>query len=100
MISDERVEERADQPYVAIRATVTIDGFGELLGPAWGEVFGWLGQRGIEPAGPPLIRYRVIDMERQMEIDIGVPTSSSVTGDGRVVGDVLPGGRWAADGRR
>jgi effector-binding domain-containing protein len=95
VITDERVEDRGDQPYAAIRATVTMDGFGDLLGPSWGEVFGWLAERGIEPAGPPLIRYRVIDMERQLEIDIGVPTAAPVNGDGRVVGDTLPAGRYA-----
>ena len=95
MISDERIEERDDQPYAAIRTTVTMDGFGEVLGPMWGEVFGWLGARGIEAAGPPLIRYRVIDMERQMSIDVGVPIAEPAQGDGRVIGDVLPAGRWA-----
>jgi effector-binding domain-containing protein len=95
MISDERVEERGGVPYAAIRTTVSMDGFGDQLGPMWDEVFGWLGERGIAPAGAPIIRYRVIDMERQLAIDVGVPTAEPVDGDGRVVGDILPGGRYA-----
>jgi effector-binding domain-containing protein len=96
MISDRRVETREDQDYAAIRAEVSMDGFGDLLGPMWGEVFGWLGSRGIEPAGPPLIRYDVIDMQRGMEIEVGVPVGAPVEGDDRVTGGFLPGGRYAA----
>jgi effector-binding domain-containing protein len=60
----------------------------------WREVFGWLAARGIEPAGPPLIRYRIIDMDRELSIDVGVPIAEPAQGDGRVIGDVLPAGRW------
>ena len=95
MIRDERVETRPDQPYAAIPAEVSMDGFGEILGPMWGEVFGWLGSRGIEPAGPPLIRYKVIDMERTMQIEVGVPVAAPIDGDDRVIGGVLPAGRYA-----
>jgi len=95
VIRDERVETRPDQPYAAIPAEVSMDGFGDLLGPLWGEVFGWLGTRGIEPAGPPLIRYKVIDMERTMQIEVGVPVAAPIDGDDRVIGGVLPAGRYA-----
>jgi effector-binding domain-containing protein len=96
MISDQRVEERVDQPYAAIRTEVTMDGFGEILGPMWGEVFSWLGQRGIDPGGPPMIRYLVVDMARALQIDVGFPVAGPVAGDGRIIGEVLPGGRYAS----
>jgi effector-binding domain-containing protein len=95
MISDQRVETRPDQHYAAIRTEVSMDGFGDLLGPLWGEVFGWLGGRGVEPAGPPIIRYDVIDMERAMEIEVGVPVGAPVEEDDRVIAGVLPSGRYA-----
>jgi hypothetical protein len=60
-----QITERADQPYVAIRANVTmaqLPGFADRLG----EVFGWLAEQGVAPAGPPFFRYNVIDMERQL----------------------------------
>jgi effector-binding domain-containing protein len=95
MISVQRVEQRVDQPYAAIRTEVGMGGFGEVLGPMWGEVFGWLGRRGIEPAGPPLIRYLVIDMAHGLQIDVGVPVVGPISGDGRIIGEVLPGGRYA-----
>jgi effector-binding domain-containing protein len=60
------------------------------------EVFAWLGERGIAPAGAPFIRYHVINMETRMDIEIGVPVDHAVPGDGRVNAGVLPAGRYAA----
>ena len=85
---------RAEQPYVAIRAHVTMAELGGL-GARLGEVFGWLDARGLAPAGAPFFRYNVIDMERELEVDAGVPVAAAVDGDGQVVADVLPAGRYA-----
>ena len=47
------------------------------------------------PPGPPFFRYNVIDMERELEVDAGVPVAAAVDGDGQVVADLLPAGRYA-----
>jgi effector-binding domain-containing protein len=60
-----------------------------------GEVFGWLAERGSTPAGAPFFRYNVIDMERQLEVEAGVPVPKAVEGDDRVRAGVLPAGRYA-----
>jgi len=60
-----------------------------------GEVFGWLGAHGIAPAGPPFLKYNVIDMMRQLEIDNGVPVAAPVDGDAEVISGILPAGRYA-----
>jgi effector-binding domain-containing protein len=85
---------RAEQPYVAIAARVTM---AELpaLGARLGEVFGWLGARGLAPAGPPFFRYNVIDMTGELQVDAGVPVAAAVDGDGQVASGVLPAGRYA-----
>jgi effector-binding domain-containing protein len=60
------------------------------------EIFGWLGARGIAPAGPPFFRYHVIDMERQLQVEVGVPVEAPVTDDdGDVHAGILPAGRYA-----
>ena len=59
------------------------------------QVFTWLGQRGVVPAGPPFWKYNVIDMERGLEVEVGVPVATSVDGDDRVLAGVLPAGRYA-----
>jgi effector-binding domain-containing protein len=88
------IRERAEVPYVAIRAHLAMH---ELagLGQRLGEVFGWLAARGLAPAGPPFFRYNVIDMERQLEVEAGVPVLAVVPGDDQVISGVLPAGRYA-----
>jgi effector-binding domain-containing protein len=89
-----KIVTRAEQRYMAIRERVTMEELGGL-GARFGEVFAWLGARGLEPAGPPFFRYIVIDMTRQLEVEAGVPVATAVDGDDRVVADVLPAGRYA-----
>jgi effector-binding domain-containing protein len=60
------------------------------------EVYAWLGARGVPPAGPPFLKYNVIDMTRQLEIDNGVPVAAPVEVDGDVIAGVLPAGRYAS----
>ena len=85
---------RAGQPYVAISARVTMAGLGGL-GERLGEVFGWLGARGLAPAGAPFFKYNVIDMMRELEVEAGVPVAAAVDGDDHVLSGVLPAGRYA-----
>jgi effector-binding domain-containing protein len=89
-----QVEPRARQPYVAVRAHVSMAELGEL-GVRFGEVFSWLGARGVPPAGAPFFRYRVIDMERDLEVDVGVPVATALAGDQSITADVLPAGQYA-----
>jgi effector-binding domain-containing protein len=85
---------RAEQPYVAIRGHVSMAEIGAFA-VRTPEVFAWLGAHGLPPAGAPFLKYNVIDMMRQLEIDNGVPVAAPVDGDGHVVAGVLPGGRYA-----
>jgi effector-binding domain-containing protein len=88
------VVERAEQPYAAISATVPMAGLATELPPLIGEVFGWLAGQGVEPAGPPIWRYRLIDMSRELLVDVGVPVATAVSGNGRIVGGILPAGKY------
>ncbi len=93
MSTTPEIMERSAQPYVAIRADVTME---QLPGLAdrFGEVFGWLAERGKVPAGPPFLRYHVIDMERQLNVEAGVPVPTAVEGDHHVRAGVIPAGRY------
>jgi effector-binding domain-containing protein len=93
-MSGPEIVTRAEQPYVAIRGHVTM---AEIAAFAvrTGEVFGWLGARGLVPAGPPFLKYNVIDMARQLEMETGVPVAAPVDGGGEVISGVLPAGRYA-----
>jgi effector-binding domain-containing protein len=75
--------------------TVTMDGLSGAVDEAFPELFAWLGGSGIAPSGPPFIRYLVIDMAAELEIELAVPVSAPVAGTTRVRPGVLPEGRYA-----
>jgi DNA gyrase inhibitor GyrI len=81
------------QPYVAVTGAVTMDTIPEIA-DRFDEVFGWLARSGVEPAGPPFFRYRVIDMDRRLVMEAGVPTGTVLDGEGDVRPGVLPAGRY------
>jgi|SRR5579859_7897512 len=95
MSEEPKIVERTARPYVAIKALVTMDTLGTAVPPLNGEVFRWLGARGIAPAGPPFWKYNVIDMARGLELEAGVAITSAATSDERVLDGVLPAGRFA-----
>jgi effector-binding domain-containing protein len=89
------VETRIDQPYAAIPVRVSMDDLGSVVPPLTGQVFDWLADRGIRPAGPPFWRYVVVDMDADLELETGVAIASAVDSDERIRTGVLPGGRYA-----
>jgi effector-binding domain-containing protein len=94
-ISKATIIDRAAQPYVAITSSVPMGKLGSDLPPLVGEVFGWLGARDIAPAGDVFWKYNLIDMEGELEVEVGVTVATEVAGDDRVHGGVLPAGRYA-----
>jgi effector-binding domain-containing protein len=86
--------QRPAQPYVGISGWVTMTTVGSVADRI-PEIFGWLGGAGIAPAGPPFFRYHVIDMERQLQVEAGVPVASAVEGEGAIQAGTLPAGRFA-----
>jgi effector-binding domain-containing protein len=95
MAPQPRIIQRTEQPYVAIRALVTMTTFGEVAPGLHPEVRSWLDSRGVQPAGQPFFKFNVIDMDRQLEVEAGLPVAAPVTGEDRVLAGVLPAGRYA-----
>ena len=95
MITTPTIEVRPDQPYVARRSRVAMPELGPVIERGIAETGAWLGQRGLEPADAPFVRYRVVNMAGQLDVEVGFPVAASQTGDGRVEAGVLPGGRYA-----
>jgi effector-binding domain-containing protein len=91
--SSPAVIERAPQPYVAVPRTVTMATISSAADEIPG-LFAWLAAHGTTPAGPPFLKYNVIDMERELQIEAGVPVAAPVAGDDQVQAGTLPGGRY------
>ena len=89
-----RVQERAAQPYAYVSDENVSMGNFAVIADRFGEVFGWLGERGIDPIGPVFFNYKVINMPGPMHIEAGVPIASEVDGDEAVSAGVLPAGRY------
>jgi effector-binding domain-containing protein len=98
LITGPKLEERSEQPYVAIRTQAAMHELPSVIPQLHGKVRAWLEERGIEPAGPPFIRYLVINMAGKLDIELGFPVKSVPEGadDGRVVAGTLPAGRYAS----
>jgi effector-binding domain-containing protein len=79
---------------VAIKELVSMEAISEIADRI-PELFGWLAERGVEPAGAPFLKYNVIDMGRRLEIEAGIPVAADVDGEGDVLAGVLPAGRYA-----
>jgi len=95
MSSTPTIEQRASQPYVAIPAAVTVPEVGEVLPPLIGELDGWLAARAAEPVGAPFFKYNLIHMDRDLQVEVGMPVPAELAGDDRVRPGVLPAGRYA-----
>ena len=93
-MTEPRIQQRAAQPYLGIAGPVT-NGVPAFADRAFPELFGWLGEHGVAPEGPPFIRYRQIDRDGEpLDLEVGVPVSGDAEGDGRVRAGALPAGRY------
>jgi effector-binding domain-containing protein len=95
MSNEPQIQERAAQHYAGIPATVTMDSLSGAIDSAFSELFPWLASQGLAPTGAPLIRYLVIDMAGELQVEMGVPVAAPVTASGRIQPGILPAGRYA-----
>ena len=60
------------------------------------QLFAWLGTHNAQSAGAPFARFIVVDMDKRLDIEVGVPVAQAVTGDSSVSAGVLPAGRYVS----
>lgn len=94
--TEPKLEDRAAQHYVGIRTQAGGNELPTVIPQLLEEVFAWLGQQNTAPAGAPFIRYHVINMAANMDIELGVPVASPVSGNGRIAAGIIPAGRYAS----
>ncbi|MFG3504724.1 GyrI-like domain-containing protein [Streptomyces sp. NPDC047821] len=96
MFPEPVVVERAEQPYVFMRRSVTMRGFGEVA-DRLPELVGWVMARGIEMADAPFFRFNTVDVDGESEVEAGIPVSlgSLPEPEGDIGVAMLPAGRYA-----
>ena len=85
------VEEREPQPVLSIRRTVELARLSEAQGESLRDLWGSIQRRGVEPAGPPFVRYHTFG-ETETDLEVGVPVVEASPGEGQVGAGELPGG--------
>ena len=91
-----KIQTRSAQPYAAIASTTSMlgGGFGPVIDASLPAVLEHLASIGVEPAGPPLVIYRVIDMNGDLQIEVGWPVAAEIPASDRVGTGTLPAGRY------
>ncbi len=90
------VDDVASVLVAAVRVRTANDRIGDDIATGFGRVMQTLGAEGIEPTGSPFIVYHdVIDADADGDIELCIPVSRAVAGDG-VSGREVPGGTVAA----
>jgi effector-binding domain-containing protein len=84
------IETRGEQPYAAVRATVTLETFAKIA-DRFPEVMQWLADRELPVTGAPFLRYLRVTAE-EFDVEAGIPTVAEVPGDGEVFTATLPEG--------
>jgi GyrI-like small molecule binding protein len=89
MTNEPQISERPSQPYLGLRRRVT-DGVAAAVDGAFPELFRRLGAAGVQPAGPPFIRFLATDeVGDPTELELAVPVDTDAATD------ALPAGRYA-----
>jgi effector-binding domain-containing protein len=95
-VSEPRIDERGEQPYMGIRAQVAMSGLSKNVTKLFKELDRYAKQHRLQPAGPSFLRYHVIDMTGEMDIEVGIPVAAWLPEEGPVRAGTIPAGRYAS----
>jgi effector-binding domain-containing protein len=88
------VKDLEPRPTVVIRATAPRSKLPQMFPELLGELFGYVGEVGVQPSGGPFARFFGA-REESIDFEIGVPVAGTVAGRGRIASGELPGGSVA-----
>ena len=96
IIREPTVEERAEKLYMGIRTRTPMKGMFTVVDRLRKELAAWFKEQRCKPAGPPFLRYHVIDMAGGMDIEVGFPVHTVLPDGERVKAGALPAGRYGS----
>lgn len=95
-VTEPRIDDRLEQPYLGIRAQVPMSALSKNVSKLLKEINSYVKKNHITPAGPPFLRYYVIDMAGEMDIEVGILAAVHLPEDGIVRNGIIPAGRYAS----
>lgn len=97
MVGKPGIYEHPDEHYMGIRVQTPFKGMFTVIDKhLFKELRAWMEQAGVEPAGQPFFRHHVINMDGEMDVEVGIPVAATLPGNDRVKPGVLPAGRYAS----
>ncbi|HYF64037.1 MAG TPA: GyrI-like domain-containing protein [Herpetosiphonaceae bacterium] len=89
------LEECPALSYHGIRTQTPMKGMFTVVARLRAALEAWMEERQVAGIGSAFLRYHVIDMAGVMDIAVGIPVAAPLPGDGQVIADQLPAGRYA-----
>lgn len=77
------VRELEERRYLGIRKMIPPDKMAEMMGPLYHRLYGYVGQKGIRPAGGTLAIYYA-EPAPDFDVECAVPVASDAEGDGEI----------------
>ena len=95
-IGKPKIDTRSKQVYMGIRTIAPFKGMSKVVDRISRELNAWVNEQDLKPAGPPFLRFHIIDMRGTMDITFGIPVRKALPDNGPIKADVLPAGRYAS----
>jgi len=90
------VKEVPESHVIWVRTQTPIQRMGQAMGRVFGEIFRYLGPKGINPTGPPVAIYYSSPGSEPVDFEVCVPVPAGVTGDENIKVKTLSGGTMAS----
>jgi effector-binding domain-containing protein len=95
-IGKPKIDKRPKQVYMGIRTIAPFKGMSKVIDKIAGELNAWVHENKNKTAGPPFLRFHVIDMRGFMDISFCVPVRKALPDDSDIKADAIPAGRYAS----
>jgi effector-binding domain-containing protein len=95
-IGKPKIDQRPKLTYMGIRTIAPFDGMSKEIDRISQDLNTWVSENKVKRAGPPFLRFHVIDMRGFMDISFCMPVHKALPNDGDVKSDFIPAGRYAS----
>jgi effector-binding domain-containing protein len=83
------------QKVLLLKGQSSVQKIGQDMGFMFEQVYGYLGKKGIQPAGPPIALY-FSEPGPEWAIGVAVPVPEGTPGQGTIESTTLPGGKMVS----